>query len=368
MRALVISHTYIAHDNRAKWTALTETKRAEIDLHLPQRWPSWESEYRSTAESNNGFQIHTSHVLRKGREDQYFFAPTLFRGLRDHEFDILHVEQGSAALVYAQALFERNLVSCKTKTCFFTWINWEYQLRWPWTIVEPYNLKHSDGAIGGNLDAIDLLRRRGYRGKVAVIPQLGVDTDFYSPAPNEELRKKYSLEGVVIGFIGRLVEEKGIRILLEAAQKISDNVTVLLLGSGPLEAELHDMKKRANVVHVKAVPHDEVRNFIRAMDILVLPSYATPKWKEQFGHVLIEAMACEVPVIGSSSAAIPEVIGDAGLIFKEHSSDELSQHLQTLTQCKEERVRFGQLGRQRVLKHFTHSEIARQTLEFWKTL
>jgi L-malate glycosyltransferase len=383
MRALVIGHAYVAEDNRAKWKWLGQSHQCEIELHLPHCWPSWEHEYRPTPSSQEGFKIHIGHAFRTGKEDQHFFAPRIFHGIRDGSFDILHVEQGASAFSYSQALFERNLRSPKTKTCFFTWINYEYQLRWPWTQLEPYNLRNSDGAIGGNKDAVDILRRHGFKGKTAVIPQLGVDPEFYSPSSVDglveavtgstppstaDLKSKLDLKGVVIGFVGRLVEEKGIRLLLDAAQNIHSEITVLLLGSGPLEKDLLKYKDRIHLVHIPAVSHDEVRDYLRMMDMLVLPSFATPTWKEQFGHVLIEAMACEVPVIGSSSAAIPEVIGEAGLIFKEKCEKELFERMNLLVHSSDERKRFGQLGRQRVLERFTHEKIAEQTLEFWKAL
>ena len=194
MRALIIGHAYVAKDNCAKWEVLARRGEAEIEIHLPHRWPSWETEYRPTetgnevqssefgvrgsvgakAEGRSGnLRIRVAHAIRVGREDQYFFAPQLFRGLTHGHFDVLHVEQGAAAFVYSQALLERNLFARKTKTCFFTWINWESPMRWPWKMAERYNLKHSDGAIGGNCEAVDILKRHGFRGKTAVIPQLG---------------------------------------------------------------------------------------------------------------------------------------------------------------------------------------------------
>lgn len=374
MRVLVISHACVAEDNRAKWEYLAKSKEAEIEIHLPHYWPSWESAYHPIPSRNPNLTIRVNHVFRAGHEDQYFFAPKLSHRMQNGDFDILHVEQGSSAMVYFQALLERNWRSHQTKTCFFTWINWESSLRWPWTIIEPYNLHHSNGAIGGNQEAVDILKRRGFCGKTAVIPQLGVDLHEYSPGNNLAMRKKLGLQGLVIGFVGRLVEEKGICLLLKSIKKVSkklnSTISLLFLGGGPLETKLAYFRQTEPIclVHVPPVSHQAVRDYLHAMDILVLPSYSTSRWKEQFGHVLIEAMACEIPVIGSDSAAIPEVIGDAGLIFPERDSEKLSQQLQTFIQSAEARKRFGYLGRQRVLKHFTHEEIARQTLAFWKSL
>jgi len=368
MRALVIGHTYVAEDNRAKWEVLARTKQAEIELHLPHHWPSWESPYHPTPSDHPNFSIRVSSVLRAGREDQYFFAPKFSRGMRHGNFDVLHVEQGAGAFVYFQALLEQKRCSPQTKTCFFTWINWETPLRWPWTFVEPYNLRHSDGAIGGNGEAVDILKRHGFHGKTTVIPQLGVDTNHYSPQPNHELRAKLGLEGVVIGFVGRLVEEKGIRVLLKAAEKIDSQITLLFVGAGPLESELLRKDYRFKIVHVPAVPHDQVLDYLRIMDIFVLPSFTIPRWKEQFGHVLIEAMSCEVPVIGSDSAAIPEVIGQDGLLFEEKNPEDLAEKLKILISSSDERIRLGKRGRKRVVENFTYEIIAKQTADFWKTL
>ncbi len=370
MRALIIGHTYVARDNRAKWELLARSGKAEIEIHLPHRWPSWEENYCPTEEKDGGLNVRVAHAVRAGREDQYFFAPRIFRGLALSAFDVLHVEQGAAAFVYSQALLERALCARKTKTCFFTWINWETPLRRPWEAAQRYNLRHSNGAIGGNRAAVDILKRHGFRGKTTVIPQLGVDPDFYSPGSNTALREKLGLQGIVIGFIGRLVPEKGVQLLLQASQKLDAEITLMFLGFGTLENELKNWvsEPHRKVVQVSAVGHDDVRDYLRAMDILVLPSYDTPTWKEQFGHVLIEAMACQVPVIGSSAGAIPEVIGDAGLIFPEKSVDKLAEQLQLLVHSSSERDRLGRLGRRRALENFTHEKIALQTLEFWKTL
>src|SRR5260221_14335510 len=80
------------------------------------------------------------------------------------------------------------------------------------------------------------------------------------------------------------------------------------------------------------------------IDALVLRSLTTPVWKEQFGRVLTEAMACGVPVVGSSSGAIPEVIGEAGLIFPEGDAAALAGCLAKLQQPPALRLALAQRG------------------------
>jgi len=105
-----------------------------------------------------------------------------------------------------------------------------------------------------------------------------------------------------------------------------------------------------------------------AMDVLTLPSRTCPNWKEQFGRVLIEAMACGVPVVGSDSGAIPSVIGDAGLVFPEGNAVALRDHLAALRDDVALRRSLGERGRQRVLACFTQERIAAQTVALYRAL
>ena len=102
--------------------------------------------------------------------------------------------------------------------------------------------------------------------------------------------------------------------------------------------------------------------------MLVLPSLSRANWKEQFGRVLIEAMACDVITLGARSGAIPEVIGEAGLTFAEGDVDELHTHLQRLVDDVELRQELRQKGRQRVSDNYTQAAIAKKTIEVYREL
>jgi glycosyltransferase involved in cell wall biosynthesis len=102
-----------------------------------------------------------------------------------------------------------------------------------------------------------------------------------------------------------------------------------------------------------------VPDYIACMDALVLPSRTTTSWAEQFGHVLIEAMAAGVPVIGSSSGAIPEVIGEAGLVFPEDDAAGLRTQIAALLEDAALRKRLVELGRARVARLYTNERVAR---------
>ena len=97
----------------------------------------------------------------------------------------------------------------------------------------------------------------------------------------------------------------------------------------------------------------------------MLPSHTTATWQEQFGHVLIEAMACGVPVIGANSGAIPDVIGDAGIIVPERDSRALRDALAELIARPTRRAQLADAWRARVLARFTHARIAAANVEFF---
>ena len=98
-------------------------------------------------------------------------------------------------------------------------------------------------------------------------------------------------------------------------------IKIVFAGEGAAREELQTRAQQMGladrVLFLPPRPQRELPAVMNAIDVLVLPSRTTPSWKEQFGRVLIEAHACGVPTIGSSSGAIPDVIENAGLVFPE---------------------------------------------------
>jgi glycosyltransferase involved in cell wall biosynthesis len=117
-----------------------------------------------------------------------------------------------------------------------------------------------------------------------------------------------------------------------------------------------------------SIPHAQVAALWPSIDVLVLPSRTAPRWAEQFGHVLVEAMAHGVAVIGSSSGAIPGVIGDAGLVVPERDPAALQEALDGLASNRSRAEELGHLGRKRVQRLYTDDAVAERTIAFWKTL
>ncbi|HLO84752.1 MAG TPA: hormogonium polysaccharide biosynthesis glycosyltransferase HpsO [Nostocaceae cyanobacterium] len=389
MKILVASHTYIVDLNCEKLRALSQLEPGiEVIVVVPKIWNPGgvhdEKEIIRTKYQDEGsFKIVPVSNFSQNHQGLLTFGTDLIPLLQKFRPQIIQVEQGSRGLAHAQMIFLNQLLGLKAKNVFFTWWNLPYELKFPISLLEKYNLKHSHGIISGNQDGAEILRQRGYQGAIEVMPQLGVDETLFKPQPQPELAAKLGFrpDDFVVGFVGRFVPEKGIITLLKALATLAHKSwKLLLLGRGELQAEIIKTATENNlqdrVVIVESVPHDQVANYINLMSTLVLPSETTYKfktltavgWKEQFGHVIIEAMACQVPVIGSDSGEIPYVIGDAGLIFPEGDAQALANCLLQLIESPNLTQKLGELGYQKAMLKYTNKALAKQQLEFYQKI
>jgi len=359
MRVLLTSHTYTVIGYHAKLEALAHS--IELLVVTPQKWH--DALFTNTSqEINTNYCIKTLPTLGSSRGNAFIYRQNLRTILNDFKPDILHIEQEPRSLVTLQWLLANQAKAC---TLIFTWENVSQPWKFPQSLIEKFVLSHANMFIGGNTEALKLLRSKGWQGPLAQIPQLGTDANSYQSEQSLFLKTQLKLiNKFVVGFIGRLLPEKGINDLVEAASQLSQT-HLLVLGGGVLSESL---SHQPNTTLCPAVPHQQVPQYLGAMDVLVLPSRTTPQWKEQFGRVLIEAMACGVPVIGSDSGAIPEVIADAGLIFPEGNITALRDCLLQLQQNPTLRAELSRKGRERVLTHYTHEQIAAQTVTIYKQL
>jgi len=365
LKVLVIGHTYMLDLNRDKFFILGRRQDIKIKIITPKMWPTTMYKLRSQNLSQDSIELVKLPVVFAGNESLYFYLYGLAMAIRAFDPDIIHVEQGADALCYFQVHIIKKLFCKKFKTIFFTWVNWETNNGFPLSLIEKKNLRWASAAICGDQEARQLLINKGFLKPIYVLPQLGVDINLFKKSEMIELKKSLMLDGFIVGYIGRLVEEKGIFDLLEAFKSLDFKSSLLLLGDGTLKKEIKNWievnKLEERVRLLDPVINVEVVPYLNCLDVLVLPSRTTKRWKEQFGHVIIEAMACEVPVIGSDSAEIPNVIGDAGLIFKEGDIQDLADKIKILYKDANLRAKIAKLGFERVRNNFTHEKIAEKT-------
>lgn len=365
MRVVVIGRTYALEINRAKWNYLPD----EVSLVFVTPTRIFHTLKTYPAEPSVRWPHFLLRAWGTDRLSGFAFYPwELWPLLNSLKPELIQVDEEPSSLALLEVLLLKPRLRCPV--LFFSWENLPIRYRWPFSAVRRFNLRQSDGAIAGTQEACQRLGEAGFSGPIAVIPQLGVDPERFYPSQNAPLRQKLGLHTFTIGYIGRLIPEKGLWVLLDALSFLHGDWQCLLVGEGPIRKEwFHQAQKRGleeRVFWVPPVLHTEVPEYINAMDVMVLPSLTTPRWKEQFGHVLIEAMACGVPVIGSNSGAIPEVIGDAGLIVPEGDPRALAQAIDFLRSSESEKAALGQKGRERVLALYTNERIGHQTFSFWQ--
>ncbi|MDJ1182277.1 hormogonium polysaccharide biosynthesis glycosyltransferase HpsO [Roseofilum casamattae] len=387
MKILVASHTYIVDLNREKLRKMVEIDpKVEVTVVVPKRWRPGgvQNKIIDTEPVDEGrFRVIPLSHLSQNNQGLLMFGLDLNRLLKSFQPQIIQTEQGAKALSQAQLIALNKQLKLNAKNVFFTWWNLPYETQFPLSILHGYNLRGSHGIITGNQDGMEVLRDFGYEGPMKVMPQLGVDEELFAPQPQPQLKLSLGInsDDFVVGFVGRFVEEKGLFSLFNALKEIKDRPWKwVLLGRGSLKQELLDRASelglRDKIICIDSVPHDLVYQYINLMDVLVLPSETTYKfktltaagWKEQFGHVLIEAMACKVPVIGSDSGEIPYVIDRAGLVFPEANVDALRQCLLQVMDDESLRQNLAEKGYNRVMDNYTNTALAKQQLEFYQQL
>jgi glycosyltransferase involved in cell wall biosynthesis len=375
MKLLVVSHSYITAFAQQKFVEMKrQCATLKVRILTPRVSHHIFMQYnREIAAELDEDEVVTIREFFGRSHMTFLFDPIRFASVvRDFKPDRVHIEEDPYSVAGVQTVCLTQSVCPNAKISFFIWDNLARVPRFPLSIVKKtldrYSLSRADLVVCGNVEGERLLRTtRGFHGKTAVLPQVGMDPAPYLKPRNEELRRSLGLapDDVVVGFIGRLVPEKGVIHLLEALAGLEHaRWKMLLVGSGPLQPELDAWKDRfgGRLICHPPVPHSEVPNYMRALDIFVLPSYGTPFWKEQFGLALAQAMLAGVACIGSSSGAIPDVLGGTGVIFRERSVDDLKDHLRQLIESQALRADLAVAARQHALKHYTAAAVANQYL------
>lgn len=361
MKVLYVGHTYSIHANQGKIRELGNLPGCEVVLLTPDRWKGPLYEHTAEILKSNDVTHHALKTRFAGKEGAYFFNGTVSSIVKQFQPDVLHVEQGAYAISYAQLINACLRHSPKTKATFFTWWNLPYKLSGLKAFLQGYNLSHSSCAIAGNRDAEEVLRQQGFQKPVWVMPQIGVDGIASEP-------RVRSSGKVRIGYIGRIAAEKGLADLVNALALLDPSTfTFVALGKGQFEEHLREILAQQNIPAelLPAVKNEEVPKVLRTLDVLVLPSRSTPDWVEQFGHILIEAMAEGIPVIGSSSGEIPNVIGEAGLIFPEGNVEKLAEALQSVIEDSIKWLELQRLALKKITKEYTNRRLAERQMDIY---
>lgn len=361
MRVLMLSKACIVGIYQRKLELIAQ-RGVDLMTVVPPSWRDERGEQMLERVYTEGYQLQVTPIRFNGNFHLHHY-PALGRLMRQFAPDIVHIDEEPYNVASWQALYHARRQGARS--LFFTWQNINRQYPPPFRWGEQWVLNNVDYAIAGTQSAADVWREKGYCGELNVIPQFGTDPDLFTPQPRPQ-------RPFTVGYIGRLVPEKGIADLMRAFALLPDETRLRVVGGGPerdaLVALANTLQIADRVEFIGQVASTDMPSQYAALDVLALPSHTRTNWKEQFGRVLVEAMASGVNVIGSDSGAIPDVIGDAGLIFPEGDVPALGERLREIMTDAELATKLRDAGRQRVLTHFSHEQVADATVTVYQRL
>jgi glycosyltransferase involved in cell wall biosynthesis len=362
MRILMISKACLVGAYQTKLEQIAKYDDVELTVIVPPMWLDPAGVVQLERCHTNGYRLLVDPIHFNGNFHLHYY-PKFKQRLAEFQPDIVHIDEEPYNLATWLAL--RQAHQAGAQALFFSWQNLNRTYPFPFSWMEKQVLAQADYALMGNREAVQVWQAKGYNGRYRIIPQFGVDETTFKPPIHRDSGRSF-----VIGSANRrLVAEKGVDVLLRAAVDLPGVWRLHIAGDGPMRPLLqqlaHELGIADRVQFDGVIGSEQMSAYLQEMDVMVLASRTKPNWKEQFGRVLVEAMACGVAVVGSDSGEIPHVIGEAGLVFPEDDVAALHAHLCRLIQSENLRETLGKNGRKRALAQYTQSQIAAHTVDVY---
>jgi glycosyltransferase involved in cell wall biosynthesis len=367
-----VAHSYVVAENRrlAHEMALAGRGRWRVTALAP---PMFAGDLRRIAlEPIEGEASALRRVpMRLQRFAHLAHYASLARAL-PADADVVHVWEEPYVLAGAQIA---RAAPGRARVVFATFQNIDKRYPWPLSAFERTSMTRADGWIAfGRTAAETLAPRRGYQDKPHRVIPPGVDVDVFRPdrVAGREVRQSlgWAPDAAVVGYLGRFVPQKGITDLCDALAQSGTGWHALFVGGGPLAGEIERLSAAhpGRVKIVNGVAHSDVPRWLNAMTVLCAPSRTTDGWREQFGRMLIEAMACGIPVLASDSGEMPAVVANAGRVLPERSPSAWTRELDAVLGDLPARDAMAAAGRERAAAEFAWPVVARRHLAFFDAL
>lgn len=360
MNLVVISHAY--QDERYLSTLESVARHPGIAVALihPEKYLG----QTCVRTVSSGVQDIPVSVFFGSRQGTLLYHPrALAKALDQARPDVILHEQE----VYALSAGQVALAAAKRSIplVMFVWENVRRPLAMPRRALSRYVLAKANGVIAGSVQAMQVHRGWGFRGGMAVIPQMGIGANA-NPAYGRRDRAVLR-----VCFVGRLENCKGIDCLLRAVGDLRRRgllVSCTVAGQGPALPELKAVAQQLGIQNRVSfcgqLSANAVQGLMRTSDVLVLPSRRNDQWQEQFGLVLTEAMAEATVTVGSRTGAIPEVIGSENLLFEEDNFRGLADILERLACDPHLYIDSQHLLWKRARDIYSFEQIAAQRVQF----
>jgi glycosyltransferase involved in cell wall biosynthesis len=365
MKVLVVSHPCATAANQALFAEIRRVTGWDLRLVIPAGWrdefgnaldqPDWpgmEGRVKKIPVAFNGRIILHAHR----------FNWTAF--LRKEKFDAIYMHHEPYAVATGQVCLANSMTGSPAAFGFYSAQNLMKRYPPPFSWIERLVHRSSSFAFPVSDSVAGILRLKKTRAALTVCP-LPFDPALYFPHAED-----ISLApggGPVIGYVGRLVESKGLRTLAAALGELRELPwTFHAIGTGDFQGEFATLLAAQGLsgraVFHGYVPHHKTPEFLSAFDLLVVPSETQPGWKEQFGRVIIESLACGTAVVGSDSGEIPVLIESSGggLVFPEKNPQALADSIRKLLLDPALREKMADDGRLWVTQKVSMEIVARR--------
>lgn len=344
-RLVVVSHACVVPDNQGVYARLV-ARGVDVQLVVPRVWRNEYSDrlVPSAAPGLEG-RIHPVAVLGRGRPQRHVHLARpsrLLAGLRPDAVLIEEEPFSLAALQWARAAAQR---------CVPYGVQVAETLDRPLPalarLARSRTLPGAAFVVARSPSAASLAKRWGATGAVRVVP--------HSVAPRAA-RAGAPAGAPTVGYVGRLVEAKGVGDLLEA-MRLLDDARLVVAGDGPLRERV---ASAPGVTLLGGLPHDDIDQLYDRVHVTCVPSRTTPGWVEQFGRVVVESLLRGVPVVATSTGELPWVLSTTGggVLVDERDPPALARALGELLADPPAAAALGAEGREGVLASFTDDAAA----------
>ncbi len=373
MRLLAVSHSAILDVNRRLFVELARHGH-QVLLVTPSRWRNDFGALPLRAEplsyhGDKRLALRVTPVFLYGKTafQTYPFSPYL--DLPRWQPDVVYIDEEPWSIATLQWATQARRAHCP----FIVRTN-ENRLRaypWPFSAIYSYILRYADWITPVNNYGIDVLRENGYAGEASLLPY-AVDTNLFYPADT----RRQDDHTFKLGFVGRIAPEKGLETLLRAIALLR-NRGAQCEGAARLVVHIYGASTDDYLAWMKefqqelslsdgmvrwhgAIAHIEVPTAIRDLDALVVPTVAHNGYKEQFGRVVIEALASKAPVITSDNGELPLLTRETGggMVFPEGNASALADCLTVAMRERKALEDMAQHGYDYVLGHYTYGMLA----------
>ncbi|PKN13535.1 MAG: hypothetical protein CVU69_02355 [Deltaproteobacteria bacterium HGW-Deltaproteobacteria-4] len=383
MKVLLIGHSYLAEENQKQLTSLSQHVTVEVASPRTSRGMIFNYDVAENAILGQGWRIrlYDKLVPPKFPEAAYIFK-SLTLGLRKFQPDVVHIEGDPFTPFFLQSFLYARLWSAQAKIVCTVKQNTYTSRGMLGDAIKDFVTRqlvpHVDRFITVNRGVAEIYRDRfgADPERMTYCTHLGVDTELFSPWDDVARKKSlshFSLErgAALIGYCGRLVDYKGVSDLVTAVELLRSrsqrDYRLALLGDGPMREELAARARHTPWLYLlPPIPHAEVAQFLKGLDLFVMPPRILPWHVEHDAHALLEAMATGLPCIATRCGAIEDVLPGVGVLVDPEQPESLSDAIGELLVDNERASRLGKDGCTRITEEYSLKSVAEAYLHVYR--